>query len=137
MANIDSESIWEQVQTRNRPLLRYLESELSDLSKKLKERKIIDPPHQSNKSTLFPVPEGSFSSESEEEDIEVASSNSEGEEEDSEDEESANEEDDMENFLDEIDLAEERRLTELENPSSLEQVHSPSPISPPDNHPAE
>jgi hypothetical protein len=144
VANIDSESIWEQIQTRNRPLLRFLESELTVLNKKLKERKItIDLKYQSNKPTLSSVFEDSFSSESEQEDIEVESSNSEGDDDhdddnkegeeegevdhddsESEDHESPGEEDDMENFLDEIDLAEDRRLTELENPASLEQVEA-------------
>jgi hypothetical protein len=120
-------------------LLRFLESELSDLNKRLKEKTItIDSQYQSKKSTLSPVPEGSFSSDSEQEDIEVevSSANSEDDDEENDDDideskkhVSPEEEDDMENFLDEIDMAEDRRLTELENPTSHEQVNLTPPLT--------
>jgi glutamyl/glutaminyl-tRNA synthetase len=112
-------------------LLRYLEAKLLLLNKRLKERKSSK---ESAPSISSQVIESDSSSEFEHEDSEeidpanMSLSGSEEEEEEeldengNEEEEEEEEDDDMEQFLDEVDFAEERRLTELENPSAKGQV---------------
>jgi hypothetical protein len=114
-------------------LLRYLEAKIVLLNKRLREKKL---PNESIPPISSQVDKNNSSSESEHEETEeidpddMSVSGSEGDEEEldgTENEEDQGEEDDMEQFLDEIDLAEERRLTELENPTAKGQV----PIGPP------
>lgn len=121
---IDSESIWEQVQSRSRPLLRSLESDIASLNRKISSaRKDAVPQSVKLKEPIDPDVAVSDFAESEENESESESLESTGDRDYSDDEKSAGTiESDMEQFLDEVDQVEERRLAELDNSYSVDKV---------------
>lgn len=124
---MDSESIWEQIQTRSRPLLRSLESEIAILNQTLKSVNSNEIHHDLNgsKDINHQQEEELSSFESEEDQLEfqsTQSSQSDG------DEPIRNVEDDMEEFLDEVDQVEEKRLAEIDDPYSATKVFTLSYI---------
>lgn len=109
-------------------MLRYLEAKLLLLNKRVKERKSSKESAPSISSQVIESDSSSEFEHEESEEIDTANMSLSGSEDDDELDENGNEEeeeeedDDMEQFLDEVDFAEERRLTELENPSAKGQV---------------
>jgi hypothetical protein len=118
VTNMDSESIWEQVQSRNRPLNRYIELHAKKMYQSV-------PPVASNKSSgnkktpktkdIIDVQDEDIysddSSDGSEEDMEEDQSDESGEDEEEEEGEASHSEgEDMDNWLDVMDEAESARL---------------------------
>ncbi len=117
--DIDSDSIWEQIQTRDRPLIRYIQFNTRGLRKRLLDHpKIetlgdIDEDSQEQDTEELVTQESEEDSQGSSEELSISAQSEDGEQDQGE--EDQNEEDEMEQFLDEIDLAEEKRLAKLEN----------------------